>query len=139
MKLKLTDPPRLSAIDKKTGQVCNVIQYRCGRLDKNQDGVELTLDKLHNGKPIPRRWDEVEVMIDVPMEIRWEEEMFTLKGYAGNHRLFKIWLAEIDDNNAYEIETTLPHCLCNQQFTHLEKAKEYCQRLFDEWMGGLFL
>ena len=69
MKLKLTDPPRLSAIDKATGKEYGVRGWRAGPLDKNQTGAEVTLDKGHDIYPIPKRWDEVEVFIDLDSDV----------------------------------------------------------------------
>lgn len=68
MKLKLTQL-KLSAVDKATGKEYGVRGYRRGPLDKNVDGEEVTLDKAHNGYPIPRRWDEVEVFIDLDADV----------------------------------------------------------------------
>lgn len=69
MKLKLTQPPRMTAVDKKTGKEHNVIRYECGHLDKNKDGVRYVLQDAHNGRPAVREPHEVEVMIELPDEV----------------------------------------------------------------------
>jgi hypothetical protein len=69
MKLKLTEPPRLTAIDKKTGQEFPVCRYECGRLDKNRDGVRYVLEKAHNGYPAVREANEVEVYINLDADV----------------------------------------------------------------------
>jgi hypothetical protein len=76
MKLKLTDPPRLSAIDKKTGKEFPICEYKCGHLDKNKDGVRYVLEGCHNGYPAVREPHEVEVYIEIPDKVI-KQQMFS--------------------------------------------------------------
>jgi len=80
MKLKLTDPPRLSAIDKKTGKEFPICEYKCGHLDKNKDGVRYVLEGCHNGYPAVREPHEVEVYIDLDSDVL--SDVFILMYYA---------------------------------------------------------